>query len=75
MNSPRPSVDTLHDLDLSAAWWRKSSHSGGANDCVEVAELGAYVAVRDSKRGELRPLVLRRGSVRALVAGLVAGEV
>jgi hypothetical protein len=30
-------------------WWRKSSHSGGDNNCVEVGTTGATVAVRDSK--------------------------
>lgn len=30
--------------------WRKSSHSGGSNQCVEVAVMnGNRVAVRDSK--------------------------
>src|SRR6266536_376687 len=29
--------------------WRKSSHSTGGNQCVEIAHLGAAVAVRDSK--------------------------
>lgn len=29
--------------------WRKSSHSGGGNDCVEVALTGDGTAVRDSK--------------------------
>jgi hypothetical protein len=38
--------------DLKGAQWRKSSRSGGGNDCVElvVAPIGA--AVRDSKRPE-----------------------
>ncbi|MFJ2829037.1 DUF397 domain-containing protein [Streptomyces sp. NPDC087263] len=40
-----------------------------------MAELGAYVAVRDSKRVGLRALVLGRGSMRVLVAGLVGGDV
>ena len=32
------------------ARWRKSSYSGSqGGDCVEVAELGAEVGVRDSK--------------------------
>ncbi|HKN95995.1 MAG TPA: DUF397 domain-containing protein [Pseudonocardiaceae bacterium] len=31
------------------ARWRKSSHSGGGNDCVEIAEDAAGTAVRDSK--------------------------
>ena len=32
--------------------WRKSSYSGGDNNCVEVGVIGAQVAVRDSKRPE-----------------------
>ena len=30
-------------------WWRKSSQSGGDNNCVEVTAGGGGVAVRDSK--------------------------
>jgi hypothetical protein len=29
--------------------WRKSSHSGGGNDCVEIVAVGVGTAVRDSK--------------------------
>jgi hypothetical protein len=29
--------------------WRKSSHSGGGNDCVEIATISPGAAVRDSK--------------------------
>ncbi|GLW10105.1 hypothetical protein Misp01_52340 [Microtetraspora sp. NBRC 13810] len=29
--------------------WRKSSYSGGGNDCVEVAEQDEMILVRDSK--------------------------
>ena len=29
--------------------WRRSSHSGGGNDCVEIAAVTAGTAVRDSK--------------------------
>lgn len=36
--------------DLSTARWFKSSHSGGSQDCVEVAFLAdGTVGVRDSK--------------------------
>ena len=38
-------VALLHD----ALRWRKSSHSSASGQCVEVAYLGSYVAVRDSK--------------------------
>jgi hypothetical protein len=34
---------------LDSARWRKSSYSTGGNQCVEVAEVGGTVAVRDSK--------------------------
>lgn len=36
-------------MDLSGARWRKSSYSGSASDCVEVAFAGGQVAARDSK--------------------------
>jgi hypothetical protein len=36
-------------LDLSRAKWRKSTHSAGNGNCVEVAEVSGQVAVRDSK--------------------------
>lgn len=29
--------------------WRKSSHSGGGNDCVEISTVDVGTAVRDSK--------------------------
>jgi hypothetical protein len=33
----------------ASARWRKSSHSGGDNNCVEVAGTGVTITVRDSK--------------------------
>ena len=32
-----------------AGTWRKSSYSGGDNNCVEVGTPGAGIAVRDTK--------------------------
>ncbi|MFC8507409.1 DUF397 domain-containing protein [Streptomyces sp. NPDC057411] len=38
------------ELNLTAARWRKSSYSGDTGgQCIEVADLAAHVAVRDSK--------------------------
>ena len=36
-------------LDLSRAQWRKSNYSGNSGNCVEIAQFGKLVAVRDSK--------------------------
>lgn len=33
----------------AGAQWRKSSHSGAGNDCVEIALVASGAAVRDSK--------------------------
>ncbi|WP_342751594.1 DUF397 domain-containing protein [Nocardia nova] len=45
-------------VDLSDARWFKSSHSGGGNDCVEVAHLhGDLVGVRDSKNPDGATLI------------------
>ncbi|MGQ0773775.1 MAG: DUF397 domain-containing protein [Pseudonocardiales bacterium] len=37
------------EIDLSGAVWRKSTRSGGAGACVEVATLVGITAIRDSK--------------------------
>ncbi|MBE1465298.1 DUF397 domain-containing protein [Kibdelosporangium phytohabitans] len=36
-------------MDLAGAEWRKSSFSGTAEDCVEVALVTGTAAVRDTK--------------------------
>lgn len=44
-----------HHVDLSPAEWRKSSRSGGGNNCVEVTDDFLHVvAVRDSKNPQAR---------------------
>lgn len=49
MTSNRQERGVLPGDNLFRAAWRKSSHSGGNGDCVEVADFGRTVAVRDSK--------------------------
>ena len=41
-------MTTAHDATLTRPW-RKSSHSTGGNDCVEVAQARTSCLVRDSK--------------------------
>jgi hypothetical protein len=64
-------------LDLSRAQWRTSSHSGGNGACVEVADPGPQVLVRDTKDREgpmlaFRPDAWRRFAVRVKVGTLSA---
>jgi hypothetical protein len=39
----------INDPRILPPTWRKSSHSGGGQQCVEVAGLDTTVVVRDSK--------------------------
>jgi hypothetical protein len=39
----------MGETGTASTQWRKSSHSGGDNNCVEVAGTGAAITVRDSK--------------------------
>ncbi|MFD7896063.1 DUF397 domain-containing protein [Streptomyces sp. NPDC059743] len=61
------------ELDLTQARWRKSSYSGGDNDCVEVAVFREQVAIRDSKRPGRPPLVVSRADARAFIVGIQTG--
>lgn len=61
------------DLDLSRAQWKKASYSGNSGNCVEVADLGGAVAVRDSKDPEGAVLVASREEWHAFVLELTSG--
>ena len=57
------------------ASWRKSSYSGTAQDCVEVADgLPRAVGVRDSKDPGGPALVIGPGSWRAFTAAVKNGD-
>ncbi|MEV7866045.1 DUF397 domain-containing protein [Streptomyces sp. NPDC088124] len=61
-------------IDFTGAQWRRSSYSGGDNDCVELATFGGRVAIRDSKCPERRPVVVTRPGAQAFLAGVEAGR-
>lgn len=55
--------------------WRKSTRSGGADNCVEVATAtDRHVGVRDSKNPDAGILVFTPGEWSAFVAGVRDGE-
>jgi hypothetical protein len=60
---------------IGQAAWRKSSYSGQAQSCVEVAG-GApgVVAVRDSKDPQAPALILAPAAWRALTGRVKSGE-
>jgi hypothetical protein len=39
----------MREAVVAGRSWRKSSYSGGDNNCVEVGRAGAAIAVRDTK--------------------------
>lgn len=47
--------------------WRKSSHSGGGNDCVEISVGQARAAVRDSKNPDGPELCFTRSDWTAFL--------
>jgi hypothetical protein len=69
-------------MDLTHAWWRKSSYSGGnGGTCVEVAVLprakedsDRVIAVRDSKNPDGPALVFTCVEWKAFTAGVNNGE-
>lgn len=62
------------DTDLARALWRKSTYSGGNGSCVEIADLGAAVAVRDSKDPDGPKLVFTVDQWRSFTGGIKAGN-
>ncbi len=63
------------DVDLTGAQWFKSSRSGAAGHCVEVAFLeNQATAVRDSKDPSGPALVFTAAEWDAFVGGAKGGE-
>jgi hypothetical protein len=61
--------------DLAHAVWRKSTHSGNDNACVEVADLDAgWRTVRDSKNSTGPTLRFTPGEWAAFVVCVKDGE-
>ncbi len=63
------------EASLTQATWRKSSYSGGAGNCVEVAgNLPGAVGVRDSKDPDGQALVFATPAWRAFADRVKSGK-
>lgn len=54
--------------------WRKSSYSGSGGSCVELADLGDEIAVRNSNRITAGTLTIDRAAIAGFVAACKAGK-
>jgi len=55
----------MRETGTAPTWWRKSSYSGGDNNCVEVGATGATISVRDSKSPHAGVLSVSPGAWQA----------
>ncbi|MEV5606714.1 DUF397 domain-containing protein [Streptomyces sp. NPDC052225] len=64
-----------HNQQLTGATWRKSSYSGNTGgDCVEVADLTARVALRDSKNPDGGAFTVAPGAFASFIRQLASGH-
>ncbi|MET9542127.1 DUF397 domain-containing protein [Streptomyces sp. NPDC006553] len=64
------------DQNLTGARWRKSSYSGDTGgNCIEVADLTAHIAVRDSKNPEGPAFLATPAAFTAFVSAAVEGRI
>ncbi|WP_432059221.1 DUF397 domain-containing protein [Streptomyces sp. S1] len=62
--------------NLTGAHWRKSSYSSDTGgNCIEVADLAAHVAVRDSKNPEGPAFLASPAAFTAFVTAAAEGRV
>lgn len=61
-------------IDLAGAQWRKSQKSASNGGCVEVANLGTHVAMRDSKDPDGPALVFTPHEWDCFLDGAINGE-
>jgi hypothetical protein len=54
--------------------WRKSSYSGSNGSCVEVADLGEHVAVRNSNHPDAGTLTFPTSVMRAFIDTCKSGQ-
>jgi hypothetical protein len=64
----------LPDAMFADAQWRKSTHSEPQAHCMELAEVGGVVGMRDSKAPSRAILQFDRSEIAAFLAAVKDGE-
>ena len=64
----------MGEAGSAGIWWRKSSYSGGDNNCVEVGTTGAGIAVRDSRNPDSDALAFAADTWQAFTLDLCSGR-
>ncbi|MFM9445325.1 DUF397 domain-containing protein [Streptomyces acidiscabies] len=64
---------SIPDASTIDATWRKSSKSGGHENCVELATYQDRIAIRDSKSPHGPAILCSRSQVTTLLIGVRAG--
>ena len=64
----------MDEVGTARVTWRKSTRSNGSGDCVEVADLGGAVGVRDSKDHDGPVLVFAPGRCRQMQVQVFSEE-
>lgn len=62
-----------HDLAPSGAWFKSSYSGDSGNACVEIADLGAVVGLRDSKENNGPAIVVSSEAFTGFVASVTTG--
>jgi hypothetical protein len=62
------------DTNNTTTGWRKSTHSAGTGDCIEVASLAEGVVIRDSKDPAGSKLTLTPKAWQNLMHGVKAQQ-
>ena len=63
-----------YDIDLAGAKWRKSTKSQNDGQCVEYAQIGSFVAIRDSRNPDREPLIFDANEWDCFLDGVAKGE-